>query len=95
MSDYYRDDWNDEDQQVVDMQEVYTLENEVLDLRERVQDQETDEVFVLYHLMDLRDKHRGNAGLIASLDEIIKLHSKDVIQRAKMYTRRGEAWDYD
>jgi hypothetical protein len=95
MSEYYYDDWNDEDEQVVDLQEVYTLENEVLDLREEIQNYQTDEVFVLYHLMNLRDKHKGNADLVASLDELIKVHSPKVQEQAKLYTRRGEAWDYD
>jgi hypothetical protein len=45
--------------------------------------------------MNLRDKHKGNADLIASLDELIKVHSSKVQEQAKLYTRRGEEWDYD
>jgi hypothetical protein len=93
--DYYYDSWNDADQQAIDPKELTDLENEVFDLREEIQNYQTDEVFVLYHLMDLRDKHKGNADLIASLDELIKVHSSKVQEQAKLYTRRGEAWDYD
>lgn len=93
--DYYYDSWNDADQQAIDPKELTDLDNEVFDLREEIQNYQTDEVFVLYHLMNLRDKHKGNADLIADLDELIKVHSSKVQEQAKLYTRRGEAWDYD
>jgi hypothetical protein len=56
-----------------------------------------DELFVLYHLMDVRDSMKGCVPppVLMELSEIIKTHSAALIKRAKLYTRRGEEWDYD
>jgi hypothetical protein len=95
--DYYYDDWNDADQNVIDYKEVTDLEDTITDLKEQVQGLRDDELFILYHLMDFRDTLKGlnNPVIVTELDGIIKMHSKPVIEQAKLYTKRGQAWDYD
>jgi hypothetical protein len=94
---FYRDNWNDEDHQVIDPAELSDLEGQVANLKEELQSYKDDELFVLYHLMDLRDSMKGCAPprVRMELGEIIKTHSAALIKRAKLYTRRGEEWDYD
>ena len=95
--DYYYDSWNDADQQVIDPAELSDLEGQVANLKEELQSYKDDELFVLYHLMDLRDSMKGCVPppVLMELSEIIKTHSAALIKRAKLYTRRGEEWDYD
>jgi hypothetical protein len=95
--DYYYDDWNDADQNVIDYKEVTDMEDTITDLKEQVQGLRDDELFILYHLMDFRDTLKGlnNPVIVTELDGIIKAHSKEVIEQAKLYTKRGQAWDYD
>jgi hypothetical protein len=95
--DYYYDDFNDADQNVIDYKEVTDMEDTITDLKEQVQGLRDDELFILYHLMDFRDTLKGlnNPVIVAELDGLIKMHDKKVIEQAKLYTRRGQAWDYD
>jgi hypothetical protein len=95
--DYYYDDFNDADQNVIDYKEVTDLEDTITDLKEQVQGLRDDELFILYHLMDFRDKIKNvvQIPILAELEGIIRCHSKEVIEQAKLYTKRGQAWDYD
>jgi hypothetical protein len=95
--DYYYDDWNDADQCTIDYKEVTDMEDTITDLKEQVQGLRDDELFILYHLMDFRDTLKGlnNPVIVAEIDGLIKMHDKEVIEQAKLYTRRGQDWSYD
>ena len=94
MQDYYYDGWNDADQNPeVDYSKLTSLENEVMLLREYVQDKETDELYILYQLMNIRETldPRGSAyeelgNLIAIL---IAIHSPELREKAKQYTSKS------
>jgi hypothetical protein len=87
MQDYYYDGWNDADQNpAIDYSKLTSLENEVMLLREYVQDKETDELYILYQLMNIRETldPRGNA--YEELGNLIAIHSPELRERAKLYT---------
>ena len=90
MQDYYRDDWNDADQcPVIDYSQVNSLENEVMLLREQVQDKETDELYILYQLMNIQDTLDPKRRTFAELGALIAVHSPELREKAKLYTRKG------
>ena len=82
MSDYYRDDWNDADQQVIEYSEVQYLEDKVKDLENQVQEFADDEVYILSELILLRDHYSDYKDMRQELTAIIDLHSKEVKHKA-------------
>ena len=89
MQDYYYDGWNDADQcPVVDYSQVNSLENEVMLLREQAQDKETDELYILYQLMNIRDTLDPKSRAYAELGDLIAVHSPELRERAKQYTNK-------
>jgi hypothetical protein len=89
MQDYYRDDWNDADQcPVVDYSKVNSLENEVMLLREQVQDKETDELYILYQLMDIQETLDPRSRAYEELGDLIAIHSPELREKAKHYTNK-------
>ena len=90
MQDYYRDDWNDADQcPVIDYSQVNSLESEVMLLREQVQDKETDELYILYQLMNIQDTLDPKSKAYAELGDLIAVHSPELRKKAKLYTNKA------
>lgn len=97
MIDYYRDTWNDADQQVISSEDHYSemqyLEDKVKDLEQQVQEMADDEVYILSEILFVRDHYSDDKDLYGWLTSIIDLHSKEVKQKAvdkllKMYPKR-------
>ena len=90
MQDYYYDGWNDADQcPVVDYSQVNSLESEVMLLREQVQDKETDELYILYQLMNIQDTLDPKSKAYAELGDLIAVHSPELREKAKHYTNKA------
>ena len=95
MKDYYRDDWNDADRQVIGSDEHYKeieeLEDKVRILEERVANAEDDEVFILSKIIGIRQLGVDNKcwGVVGACDYIIGLHSAMTYVKAKEMYEKG------
>lgn len=83
MQDYYRDTWNDADQQVMHYNEAQLLEGLIEDLEQQVKELQEDEIFILAEIMFLRDHYSDYRDMHEELTELIKLHGESVRQKAK------------
>ena len=84
MRDYNYDYWNDADQDTIDYSAIEQSEERISELEQTIKDMETDELYILYHMMNARKKGTLEA-VFKDLDFLIGLHSKALIEKAKNY----------
>jgi hypothetical protein len=93
VQEYYRDDWNDADQQVIDYNEIQYMEDKIVDLEQQNKDLRDEEVFVLAEIMYIRDHYSDYDDVAEALGQLIALHDISVRYKArdklmKMYPNR-------
>jgi hypothetical protein len=84
MREYNYDDWNDIDADTIDYSALEQSEERIAELNQTIEDMKTDELYILYHMMNARTKTSLEA-VFKDLDFLIKLHSKELIEKAKNY----------
>jgi hypothetical protein len=84
MRDYNYDYWNDCDADTIDYSAIEQSEERISELEQTIKDMETDELYILYHLLGARQKGTLEA-MFKELDFLISIHSKELIEKAKNY----------
>lgn len=93
MQEYSYDYWNDADYDTVGYTAVERYEERVAELEQTIKDMETDELYILYHLIKAKETARSTLDLVAvyrEIDRLIDLHGKELIAKAKLYTPRED-----